>query len=482
MDAKPMLLSRLTDPDPKIRVSAVREVRYRNLKDPELFAQMLALCSDLQPVEGQSSSVDPFAAFFGNTPTGSVHVADVAAERLLATGLPTDPATVDILASALGAASARAEGSRLAEVAARALGETRWDDVAVAVRALSVALDAHDVPLFHAITLLPASALPPLVDRATGPVRARLLQELMNHEPSRPLVIGSLRAKASEATSEDVLVAAPLLASWGEPKLPELCALWAQAHPWVSSLAAIEHPSEVEPLLRWLDLGAPGAPEALYDRHAEVARRRGLCAEFPLARWLAASGDDRGLLEALPTDRPVPEELVVLLCGWVADLASGRGLPERGWRAVRALAAIGRHTSASADIEAALSLTAERALPWDAALLSALASASPAVSGLPEALLSAITRSPAEAGEAVPALLALDALGDAKVLLAEASEAVIAASEAAPIEEVRVSKVAVRCQRAGIDPEIVRPLLSQIDRPDLAARLDALAPIVKAAH
>lgn len=479
-DSSLTLLQRLADPDPDSRTQAIREVRYRNLKDPELLAQILALCCDLATVAGQSSSVDPFAAFFDGAPPGAIRVADVAAERLLATGLPTDNTTVETLASALRTRRAGMRGGeRLAEVIARSLGETRWDDVNTAVRSLFGALEPYDVPLFHAITLLPQDSIGVLIERAISPARPRLMQELMNHEPSRPRVISAIRAAAPDATAEDVSILAPLLASWGDSSLAGLCEIWAVRFPWVCAWAAVEDPAAGEALTRWLADGAPGAPVDLFPRVSDVLRRRGLPPVFPLGAWLRAAGDDLGLLDDPSVEAVIDDEIVGLLRLWIDALPASKdsAITARGWRAVGALARTQRHTAALPSIVSALERT-EEASSWDAPLMSALAGASPAVPGFERALVTAIRSEPALAFDALSALLVLDERGEARGLLREVAEIVLSAAEAAEIEEIRIGKATVRRQRVGITPEKIRPLIDRIADPLLSVRLEGVSAVV----
>jgi hypothetical protein len=465
---------RLEDPDPQVRAAAVRELRYRHLKDPSVLARMLELCRDPSVVPGAQASVDPFAAFFGGAPPGGARVADVAAERLLATGLPKDNASVDLIAQALRQESAV---ERLAEVVARSLGDTQWEDVQHAVKTLVPALELHDEPLFHAITLLPQTAVDVMIERAVQPANARLLQELMNHEPSRPRVVAAIEGVAPSASADDVFLFAAILASWGEPRLSALCAAWAERYPWVVAWAAIEDPAAGPLLSAWLAQGTPGAPDGLFPRVSEVLRRRGCRDTFPLAAWMAASGEDHGLVEGR-TSEAQDEEVAALLTSWVRELASGRGPVERGWRAAQHLVNTSRHAPVLAEIGAALARQPpdERAVPWEAGLLQSLAQAQPPVPGLGAHLAQRIRTDPSCAPSAIGAI---SALGDV-ALSREVAESVLSAAERAEVEEVKVGKGVVRIQRLGVDPDSVGPLVQALGDPELRVRLDAVTAVVRA--
>jgi hypothetical protein len=470
----PGLSARLRDPDPQGRAVAIREVRYRHLKDPQVLARMLELCRDPAVVPGAQASVDPFAAFFGGAPPGGARVADVAAERLLATGLPKDNASVDLVAQALREDS---PVERLAEVVTRSLGETQWDDVQHAVRTLVPALELHDVPLFHAITLLPQAAVDVMIERAVQPANARLLQELMNHEPSRPRVVAAIERVAGTAGADEVSLFAAILASWGEPRLSALCAGWTGRFPWVVAWAAIDDPDAGPPLAAWLAQGSPGAPADLFDRVSEVLRRRGCRDSFPLAAWMAAAGQAHGLVEGR-TSEAQDEDVATLLMSWVRELAAGRGPVERGWHAAQYLVSHSRHAPVLAELTSALQRQPpdERALPWEPALLQALAGAQPPVPGLGAHLAQRIRTEPLRATDAIGAI---SALGDPS-LSREVAESVLSAAERAELEEVKVGKGVVRIGRRGVDPDSIGPLVLALGDPELRVRLDAVTSVVRA--
>jgi len=57
---------------------------------------------------------------------------------------------------------------------------------------------------------------------------------------------------------------------------------------------------------------------------------------------------------------------------------------------------------------------------------------------------------------------------------------VLAAAEVAPVDVERVGKATVRERRRGVDVESLAPVVAAVGDPALAARLDAVMPVVRA--
>lgn len=458
----------LRDPDPDRRRTALGRVRFRDLKDPTVLRAVLDLCRDATPTGGASGTGDPFAAFFTGAETGAT-VADVAAERLDRTGLPPDPASVETIRATL---EADGPPGRLPSVVARALGDTRWVDLDGALRSLVPALDRYDEPLFAAIVALPSAAAPTLAYLAAHPLRLRLLQELLNHPPTRPIVVEAVEQafRAYPPSRDEAAAVLAVLAAWSDPAVARIASALADRFPWVVAWQALEDPRALPALSAWL---ADGPDPVVLGRVSEILRQRDLPDGFPLAAWLRAAGEEHGLARTFGVDDAVSE----VLSDWVAATADHGERPGRGWTAVSLLAR-GRTLPARV-AEQLPRLVAERhperMAPWDRELLETLARAAPPVPGVAELLLSGLRARPEEAGVAVPALLAQDdALVRSAVLL------LLERAEGAPVVVERAGRATVRERRDGIDTEALGPLVERLGDPALAARLDAVLPVVRA--
>ena len=252
---------------------------------------------------------------------------DVAAERLAKTGLPSDAGSVEVLRAAL---DADGPAGRLPSVVARALGETRWHDPEGALAALVPALDRHDEPLFGAIVALPAAVLPVLAALAAAPLRLRLLQELLNHPPSRPLAVAAVeRAFRRRSAVRGSRVRRPRrpLRLVRNPAVARIARGLVDRYRWVVAWQALEDPAALPALRAWLDEepasrrarpGLGGPPPA-----------RAAC-RLPPRRWIRAAGAEHGLVRAFGVEDGVAE----VLLGWVRDLADGVGPADRAWGAV----------------------------------------------------------------------------------------------------------------------------------------------------
>lgn len=456
------LLAGLAEPDPAARARALERVRFRDLRDPAVLRAVLRACRDPAEIPGRPASTeDPFAAFFGGG-RGLATVADAAAERLAKTGLPEDPGAVAVVADVLGEPG---PAGRLPRAVAKALGETRFTDLVGAVERLVPALDPYDEPLFEAIARLPEEAWPTLAALATAPLRPRLLQELLNHAPAHALTVTAAEeAIASGRTVPDASATATLLgvlASWAEPAAARIARHLEDRHPFAIVWRAVDDAEARGPLRSWLAAGAPGAPPGVLARVADVLRQRECVAGFPVDALLRVLGEERGLVGAWGVDEDVAE----LLREWVERLPE-----DRAWNAVRLLARDGRHGAVLPAISAALG-----EVPWDADLLDVLARAVPPVPGLAGTLVRRLAADP----DAVAAAAgALEALGPEACRAA--AEVVLSAAERAPVEVERVGKGTVRDRRRGVDVESLAPVVAAAGDPALAARLDAVMPVVRA--
>lgn len=455
----------LRDPDPVRRLAAIAAVRFRDLKDPAVLAAILDVCRDPTEAPGAPSTGDPFGAFFTDRAVGAT-VGDLAAERLAKTGLPADPTSVETIRAALETDDA---AGRLPSVIARALGETRWQDVPGALRALVPALDRHDEPLFQAIVALPSATIPILASLAAHPLRMRLLQELLNHPPARPVVVDAVeQAFRDHPPAEDQAAAVlAVLSAWADPAVVRIAAGLADRFRWVVAWQALEDPTALPALEAWL---ADRPEPALLARVSEVLRQRELPDGFPLAAWLHAAGAEHGLARTFGVDDAVAE----VLGDWVRDLVDQVGPPERGWTAVSLV--VGRHEPLLDTLAEAVAVRdPEWSAPWDRALLEVLARAAPPIDGVPELLLDGLRTNADQAAVAVPALLVLgdEVVRSAAVLLLDLAES-------ADIGIDRLGRGTVREVRRGVDTEAVVPLVERIRDPALAARLGAVLPVVRA--
>lgn len=460
-------LADLHDPDPNARITAIRGVRYRDLKDLAVLDAMARACRDeTLVIDGEASSAaDPFAAFFdGRETTVGTTVGREAAERLSRAGVPGDPASVAVIARVLAEPG---DAGELPAVVARALAETRWHDVDAAVRALVPPLCDRDRPLFEAIVALPSTVTATLAELAAAPVRLRLVQELLNHPPSRPVAVAALeRAVCAPDIDPAALSGAiGLLAAWGEPAVGRIAAVHGDRHPWTVAWWAAVDASAGERLAAWLGVTDTPADDPLWAQVSEVLRQREIPDRFPLAAWLTASGADHGLCARYGV---AGEGVAEVLQGWVAAEPV-----DRAWSAAAALAAHGAHAPV---LDALDALAVRGGLPDDPGSLRALAAADPAIPGLGGAFVTSVRADPRALGDLCAAAAALPS--DARRVVAEA---VIALAEAADRRTAPHGKGIVREAPLGVDIEAAAPLVASLGDAGLTVRYDAVAPVIRGA-
>ncbi len=455
--------------DAAARATAIGELRFVHLKDPDTLAHMLDLCADATPVREEASD-DPFAAFFaGDEATVTRTVSDDAIGRLERAGLPRDAWT------ALADAIARHPACRpLLEAAGRWTAETRWTDPVAALEALVPPLQDADVPLMAVVTRAEGEARDVLIRRALTPWNPRTLQELLHHAGSRGPTLKALRSRIVDdghrPDAAQTLLLVGLLAGWESPEAAALAAPLADTHPWVVAYQALDDPQALPALHAWLD--TPGTPpDSLGWRLVEVLAQRPRVEGWPLTRWVRHFDLPSTAFDAWGLDddgAKLLQERVQLLEGGDDDARF------EAWNSAGMLVLEGRHEPVLDVLAAALT----RELPWDPDFVARLAAGRPVPVGLVEAIARKLAEEPEEPE---PAYAAADALPDASLgpvvaaLIAHAEGRPTLTSPAGPglerlhREGVDDRRLATLAQRSGVDAHIsaaedLVPLVRPIER------------------
>lgn len=444
----------LTSDDPRAVVEALDALRLLDLGQLHLLELALTLTDDARPAPGVAPT-DPFSAFFASTPKACT-VGEYASERLAHVGLPGFTGVADTLAAALIGA-----GPQRAAAVARLLAESPWDDRVSAVRTVLPGLIRADASLYALVVSAEDPVLEILVTAATAPFRARLVNELLNHEPARPPTVAALVEAVGRGTvgvdPSEALQVLGLLHQWREEVAGDVAATLARTHDWAIAFRGLHDPNAdvaawcrrsspyPEDLPRVLQMIlAHNDPRDTYPLREVLERLDGECG--PVAAWDAVEG------------------CAPLLRAWVERALRG-DRPDRGWRAAVLLGP--RLGEVGARVVAALG---EGRVPLDPSLLEAL----DPVPGVDRALGQLARRHPGALDVVVPALLrtADDAL------LAEVADAVITQAEGAPVEIVPRRRGLVERRRQGIDVSPLEPIVARLGDPALRARWDHLLPVV----
>jgi hypothetical protein len=460
------LLSALRDDSPSVVAGALRKVRFRDIKDPDVLAAVLRSCADERQVPGATvEAADPFAAFFSTPEGGAVPggagragatLAVIAAERLEKAGLPETTESAAQLAAVLDALPT---AGALGPVAARLLAETRWPDATEAVRHIVPALCRHDVPLFQVLVKLPSTVLDTVCALAASPFRPRLFQELMNHSPSQDTAVAAVVAAVGAGTAGlDEVRAVTLvstLVAWNRKEAAEVAALLEPSWPLLLAWRALDDASQRPALRERLERGELGDPGRFWPRVAEVLRHRETLPGYPVATFLRLTAEDPGVVAAVGVD----DEVAAVLHTWVADL-SEEGSPERvdrAWGAAVLLLGAERLDASRVHLERALQGGDPARWPaFDAPVLTALARAVPPLSGLVDLLATGVGSDPAVTSAVVEALAHLDDGAVARVV-----DRVLGLAESAPRVVERLSPKVVREAASGVDVDALEPLIGR---------------------
>lgn len=449
------LLSSLADPSPAVVADALRKVRFRDLKDPEVLGAVLACCADERPVEGTTANApDPFAAFFDAAPKAAATIASIATERLEKAGIPEETASAERVAAVLHALPV---AGPLGPAGARLLAQTKWPDPVAAVRAIVPALTRHDVPLFQVLVNLPSTILTEICGLAARPFRPRLFQELMNHSPSQDAAVAAVVAavEGGEAGLDEGLAVTLLstLVAWNRAEAPRVARALEPAHPLALAWRALDDP-DARPLLREaIERGDLGDPGRFWPRLGEALRHREPLEGYPVATLLARTGTDPGVVAAWGVD----DDVSAVLHAWVAALPSD---PDRAWDAALQLAKADRLGTSRRLLESAL--TDGELPPFERGALTTLAALSPPLSGFVDACAAGVRREPDVLPDVVAACGALD---DASV--GRIADASLAVAEAAPRGVRRLSAKTVQEGPEGVP---IDALDAWVDRLHPAAR------------
>lgn len=468
MDRKQRLLTDLSG-DAAAQAAALDTLRLLDLGQVDVLIAALRLCDSDDPVPGDDRGPsDPFAAFFGGDEVAATRtLGEHALDALLRAGLPGFHGIAEALAASLAEPGA---GSKRAAAAARLLAETPWDEPARAVEAVLPGLLDLDASLYAVVVVADEPTLEVLIRGATTPFRARLVNELLNHEPARPAALQALADGVTGGTlggeTREALQIVALLFQWGSDLAGPVARQLAARHPWATAFQAMVDPEAAPQLEAWCREG-PAAPADLGRLVELVLRHREPLPHYPLEAVLRRLDGAPATIEA----QEAVGRCVDLLRDWVrADL---RDSP-RGWEAAELLA---RHDLLGGVGPLVVEAIGHGDVPLDPELLEGLAAASQRGSDLPgldQALAQLAQHHPGALKAILPALLPI--ASDA--LLRDTVETLLTAAEDAPVVVAPAGRGLVKRHRPSIDTDALQPAVERLGDPALAARLDVVLPVI----
>ena len=470
-DPEVHVLDDLTSDDPKTRVLTVEQVKHTDLGDPAVLDAMLKLCRDATPLPDDMQPPvpdDPFADFFGQSKAApkKATIADKACERLVFTGVIGDAAAIEALAGALSAEDC---GEPLVKAAAKVLGQTQWEDRLAAAHALVPPLHRHQAALYEVVVRFGADEHAVMIASALNPYNSRAVNELLNHQASKPAMEEALRdavVAGGIREERDAADALTLLVAWDSEHLAEVAAALESSFPWALLVLGLDDTAAAERLQAWLEEGHP-APVGLVRKLQEGLKTRDDLPHYPLAAWLRYAGTGVDVVRqwgAAARCREVLESFV----------AAHEEAPERAWDAVVALIEASEHDGVNEAILAGL----ERDNPdeWSRGLFEALARARPPVPGLLGAFRALLERHPLQTRAVVPALLQ----GFPPEELRGLAETYIGWCEDKPVIQKPSRPGLIHEEREGVDPVPLQALVNFLGDDALTARLQEVLPYVRA--
>lgn len=464
------MLDELTADDPETRARALERVKQTDLGDSGVLDAMLRLCRDATPLPASMQppvADDPFADFFGQTMSApkKATIADKAAERLVHTGVIGSAETIQAVKAALEADDC---GEPLVKAGAKLLGQTVWEDRLAAAEALVPALHAHQAALYEVVVRFGAEEHAVMIASALHPYNSRAVNELLNHQPSKPAMEQALRdaVLAGTITEErDAADALTLLLAWDSEHLSQVAAAMEARFPWALLVLGLDDPGAAQRLATWLAQAEP-APVGLVRKLQEGLKTRDDLPHYPLAAWLEYSGSGVEVVRQWGAAARCAEVLEKFVGAWPEA-------PDRAWDAIVALVEASEHPRVNEAILAGLKR--DETESWSRSLFEALARARPRIPGLLQAFVDLLERNPLQTRAVVPALMQ----GYPAEELRPLAETYIGWCEARPVIRKPSRPGLIHEEREGVDPVPLQALVNFLGDEALTQRLQEVLPYVR---
>ena len=470
-ERKAQLLDGLNSSSPRERALTIEQVGQVDLDDLEVLDALLKCCVDATPLpeDLQPPPVeDPFADFFGKKKASAepVPIAATACKRLVFTGVIGKPDTVQHLVRGLRQPQC---GEALVKAVVKVLAETVWTDRLSAVKALVPELLARDASLYEVVVRFGQPEHQVMVKSALQPYCSRAVNELLNHQGSKPLMEEALGAgivnqqlSLDEPSSADALT---LLLSWDSSWAPRVAAVLQQSYPWALLVCAVYDPEQGAALKAWLPQNQ-GAPLALIRKLKESLKTFDDLPHWPLEEWLRYSAEGVDLVRQWRAADRCEVVLKERVAAWDEH-------PELGWMALIALVEAGLHEGLYERIQRALQGDLSGLTKVD---LEVLARAKPPIPELLSSLTEVLAREPLRSRMIIPALMSAFPVEDLRPL----AESYIALCEQQPVIRKPSKQGLLHEERQGVDPVPLQVLVNKLGDPALVNRLTDVLPYVRA--